>query len=103
MQCTNLQNVKGVMRPCGKCLGCKISLTTDWTIRNCCEFAYYEHSAFVTLTYNDENLPDNYSLSKVELQNFFDNLQHKFKDYDGRKIRYYACGEYGDDTQRPHY
>lgn len=56
---------------------------------------------FVTLTYNDENLPlgkDNIpSLCKPDLQDYFKRIRkvHKF--------RYYAVGEYGGQTGRPHY
>lgn len=52
------------------------------------------------MTYNDENLPSNLSLSKVDVQLFLKRLR---KDLDGRKIRYYLVGEYGDMNARPHY
>lgn len=56
-------------------------------------------NSFITLTYDDDNLPDNATLVKKDLQLFFKKLR-KTLDY---KIRYYGCGEYGDDTKRPHY
>lgn len=52
---------------------------------------------FVTLTY--ANLPDPPCVSKRELQLFFKRLR-KHLNF---KIRYYACGEYGENFQRPHY
>lgn len=109
MLCKTPVIVNGVKRPCGKCLPCQISTTTDWTIRLCCEYPYHEYSSFVTWTYDDEHLPDNFSLCKKEISNCLDNLQHKFKELDGRKLRYYVCGEYGDAENakdgipRPHY
>lgn len=37
---------------------------------------------------------------KKDLQNFFKRLRKKLKN---KTIKYYACGEYGDSTLRPHY
>lgn len=59
-----------------------------------------EHNCFITLTYNDENLPDTGSLDKRHLQLFFKRLRRRIEP---TKIRYYACGEYGDKLNRPHY
>jgi hypothetical protein len=61
----------------------------------------HEHNAFITLTYNDENLPVDHSIHKEELQKFFKRLRKNT----GVKIRYFACGEYGSKkkTFRPHY
>ena len=55
---------------------------------------------FLTLTYNDDNLPSDVGLHKDDLQRFFKRLR---KALDTKKIRYFACGEYGDTTSRPHY
>lgn len=52
---------------------------------------------FVTLTYDDENLKD---LNKRDLQLFFKRLRREFP---GKRIKYFACGEYGERTLRPHY
>lgn len=42
-------------------------------------------------------------LSKEDLQKFFKRLRFSLrKDFDA-EIRYFACGEYGPDTFRPHY
>lgn len=58
---------------------------------------------FVTLTYNDETIPKTKSglqtLQKTDLQKFFKRLRKVSID----KISYYAVGEYGSETQRPHY
>lgn len=59
----------------------------------------HSENAFLTLTYNNANLPPNGSLKKSDLQRFFKRLRH----HTGRQIRYYACGEYGDITNRAHY
>lgn len=64
------------------------------------ELTQYDDSIFVTLTYDDAHLPSNASLVKSDLQKFYKRLRKALND---RKIRYFACGEYGDTTQRPHY
>lgn len=58
-----------------------------------------DKAVFITLTYDDEHLPSNGSLSVVTLQKFF----KRFRKYFDHKIRYFACGEYGDVGHRPHY
>lgn len=60
----------------------------------------HKDNSFVTLTYNDENLPSDGSLRKSELQNFMKALRHKFE---GQTIRFFGCGEYGEKYDRPHY
>ena len=64
------------------------------------ELMYWNNEAvFITLTYDDEHLPSDYGLHKDDLQKFFKRLR---KDLD-TKIKYYACGEYGDRFGRPHF
>lgn len=62
------------------------------------EAQLHEQNSFITLTYNDENLPEWGSLHKPDLQKFFKRLRKQ-----KGKFRYYACGEYGETTQRAHY
>lgn len=64
------------------------------------EMDSHEDSIFVTLTYSDEHIPEFQSLKKADLQKFFKRLRKRLGD---RKIRYFACGEYGEQSQRPHY
>lgn len=59
----------------------------------------HDENSYLTLTYNDENLPKNKSLKIDHLQKFFRKLRRKT----GKEIRYYAVGEYGDKLSRPHY
>lgn len=89
--------------PCGCCTACRINETTDWSIRALFELHDFDNAAFVTLTYNEENYPKNGSLQKAFLQEFYDELQHKYKYRYGKKLRFFSCGEYGDRTHRAHY
>lgn len=85
--------------PCGSCLGCKLEHARQWAVRCVHEASLYEKNCFITLTYDDENLPSDISLDVTEWQRFMKRLRKKF----GNGIRYLACGEYGDKFGRPHY
>jgi hypothetical protein len=68
----------------------------------------WKHNCFITLTYDDENLPSHGTLVKKHFQDFMKRLRKKYKgiEYDqhGKKpIRFFHCGEYGDKYNRPHY
>lgn len=56
-------------------------------------------SSFLTLTYDDENIPDGGNLRPRDLQLFWKRLRNRIPE----KIRYFACGEYGEKSLRPHY
>lgn len=64
----------------------------------------YKHSknAFVTLTYDDEHLPPGGTLVKEHYQKFIRSIRDRGRAQ-GVEVRYYLCGEYGEETQRPHY
>lgn len=95
-------NPNGLLVPCGKCLSCRIKKRKEWSIRILHELEAHDDSIFITLTYTDNHLPANNSLSKRDLQLFFKRLRRNLAE-EKRFIRYYACGEYGDITERPHY
>lgn len=59
----------------------------------------HRDKCFVTLTYDDAHLPAGRSLDKTHWQKFIRALRKATN----AKIRYFACGEYGDKDQRPHY
>lgn len=86
--------------PCGKCLACHKARAREWSVRLMHELLYHEKAAFITLTYDDEHLPADNSLSIREGQLFLKRLR---KDVYPRKLRYYFAGEYGDRYGRPHY
>ena len=44
--------------PCGKCVGCLLDRSRDWATRCMLEAKDHEHNCFITLTYNDDHLPD---------------------------------------------
>lgn len=85
---------------CGQCMNCRINRVRQWVGRMLLEAVAHPFCSFVTLTYNDENLPKDRSVSKRDVQLFLKRLR---KQLVGREIRYYAVGEYGDVNWRPHY
>lgn len=83
---------------CGQCLPCRINKRRIWTHRIMLETALRKDNTFVTLTYDEEHIPENKSVDPRQIQLFLKRLRKNTP-----KIRYFAVGEYGDQTQRPHY
>lgn len=83
---------------CGKCLACLSNKRRDWIFRLTQEHKASKGALFITLTYHSKYCPD--ELSKKHLQLFMKRLR---KREIGNRIRYYAVGEYGSKTGRPHY
>lgn len=86
--------------PCGRCVGCRADQALMWSIRAYHESLDHQQNCFITLTYSDEHLPDDGKIDKRSLQLFFKRLR---KAVAPAKLRYIACGEYGEQTRRPHY
>lgn len=95
---------KGIPFGCGQCLPCRINRRRIWCLRMALEFLTSGKGLFITLTYSDENLPFTFggvpNLCKRDFQLFMKRLR---KDLSPTQIRFFACGEYGSKTQRPHY
>lgn len=89
---------------CNQCIGCRLQYSRGWAIRAVHEKQFHDESEFMTLTYRDANLPYAGSLNKKHLSAFYKRLRrHLDYHHNGKKIRHFSCGEYGDTTQRPHY
>lgn len=114
-----------VIVPCRQCMNCRINYSQEWKNRLIAEAQQWDESYFVTLTYNDQNLPSEpvidpktgevktdingdqviaHPLVKKHLQDFNKRIRRHW-DYqdDHQGIRIYGVGEYGDQTGRPHY
>jgi hypothetical protein len=67
------------------------------------------YNTFLTVTYDDDHIPEDGHLRPRDLTLFLKRLRdHSTRDRrailsNGQKIRYFACGEYGERTNRPHY
>lgn len=102
-----------LLLPCRHCVGCRLSKSREWANRVVMEQLYHDESWFLTLTYDDENLPPAFAvdsttgeiisshstLVKSDLQKFMKRLRFNSK----QNIRFFAAGEYGTHTYRPHY
>lgn len=99
--------------PCGQCLECRLEYSRQWANRCMLEAKDHKDNCFITLTYDDLHLPlaDSVNsltgectkvktLVKRDLQLFLKRLR---KYVEPEKIRFFACGEYGDISVRPHY
>lgn len=90
--------------PCGRCVLCRSKKATEWSFRATCENVYSTSiPLFVTLTYNNQNLPK-HGVFKEELQLFMKRLRIRLDRLNYKhNIRYFACSEYGSRSKRPHY
>ncbi|WNK14120.1 MAG: replication initiator protein [Microvirus sp.] len=101
----------GDIVPCGKCINCIQKKRADWSFRLLQEQKNSILSTFLTLTYNEENIPkrsersiykkdqsQKYIPNKSELQRYFKRVRVKEKG-----LKYYAVAEYGCKLGRPHY
>lgn len=113
--------------PCKKCEICLQNRRSDWTFRLTEELRTAESAWFITLTYADENIPytepdengEIYAtLYKRDIQLFNHRLRKAIAKYHTNllkkqiiapsaskplTLRFFATGEYGSETDRPHY
>ena len=89
---------------CGQCVPCRINKRRLWCHRLVLESRLHACNAFVTLTYAEEHVPrlqnSSMTLRPEDLQKWLKRLRERMEP---QKIRFFACGEYGDESQRPHY
>lgn len=116
--------------PCGKCLHCRNNHTGEWITRLYAQSLYSPYVYYITLDYapfdlrnaiarklaadtaacyHNINVYHSYGMHPILLQKF--HLQQFFKRFrknTGKKIQYFACGEYGTHANgkgygRPHF
>lgn len=89
--------------PCGRCPKCIKRRINGWVFRLLQEEKRSTSSYFITLTYDTNHVPISrnsfMSLNRNDLTKFW----KKLRKTQQQKIRYYAVGEYGTNTKRPHY
>lgn len=110
MQCTSPLNLIHLPHPvsCGQCYPCRFNRRNEWTGRLIMESLSSPLSLFTTLTYNNDNVPMSFdsesdqvlpTLRPTDLKRFL----YRLRNHAAAKFRYFAVGEYGDHTARPHY
>uniref|UniRef100_A0AAU8B9X8 Replication initiator protein n=1 Tax=Dulem virus 205 TaxID=3145682 RepID=A0AAU8B9X8_9VIRU len=114
-----LKEDRAQLLPCGKCINCRLSQSAAWANRMEMELGYHKDNWFLTLTYRDQDVPHGYKVDKTtgeilvenltlvpkDLQDFIKRLRRNI-EYHKRgepNLMYFACGEYGEQTHRPHY
>lgn len=105
--------------PCGSCISCRLEQSRQWAVRCMHEAEMHEDNCFITLTYRDEDLPLDRSVDYDTIRKFFKRLRKRYVPLNPWSkvksperwhdwmvefgIRKFYCGEYGDETARPHY
>lgn len=89
--------------PCGTCMACRVNKKTFWTNRIAYDVMYYNRlgfgSTFAGLSIDDNHLNSCRSVVKEDLQKVIKRLRF----HSPIKFKHFSIGEYGDDSQRPHY
>lgn len=91
-------NARPLQIPCGRCVGCRLERSRQWAVRCLHEASLFDSNQFLTLTYDNDHLPDGGSLQYKDFQLFAKRVRYKLGPF-----RFYMCGEYGETTWRPHY
>lgn len=123
MQCVTPILLGSNKVPCGKCNFCLQSKRMDWSFRLSQELKRASTAKFVTMTYDEPNLPwKDYvddsgevhtvpTLNKSDVQLYQKRLRKAHSEawqengsfLSAPAVRYYTVGEYGTKTLRPHY
>lgn len=93
-------NSNTIRLPCQQCWRCRLEYSRQWAVRILHESKMHLENDYITLTYAEEHLPENGILNYRHFQAF---LRRTRKHLKPKKIRFYAAGEYGEKTQRPHF
>lgn len=93
MRCLNPFNGK---HGCGRCGACRINRRRELTARIVLEAGLHGDSCMATLTYEK----DRRDLCPADLTLFLKRLRFAMEP---ALLRYFAVGEYGEKTMRPHY
>lgn len=76
MRCLKPIKVNGNFYNCGYCRNCRVNKTSQWALRLIYELDNWDCASFVTLTYNQENLPKDFGLHKEHLTSFLKALRY---------------------------
>ncbi len=106
-----ISRMAGGSWPCGQCQPCRTNTLRKKVTRLLLEARCHASTVFVTLTYNDHHLPRAEILGEVipvlyprDLTLFLKRLRDRLTSDDRpQPFRYFAVGEYGSETWRPHY
>lgn len=89
--------------PCGRCPFCCATKRSDWALRLHYESKRHLTKKFVTLTYADAHLRWKNGVSQLDKRDVQLYMKRLRRSCPGVTLRYFAVGEYGSKTYRPHY
>lgn len=89
-----------IQLPCGQCIGCRLEKSRQWAVRILHEAQMHSENSFVTLTYDERHLPAGGTLVRWHFTDFMKRLRSRIAPL---RVRYFHCGEYGEEFSRPHY
>lgn len=96
--------VEEIALPCGQCIECRRKYSFDWALRMQAEADLHDVNCFLTLTYDDAHLRLSPSGSPTLFYSDFSSfLKRLRRRIEPDSVRFYMCGEYGEQTHRPHY
>lgn len=99
-----VKDARSIKIKCGRCIGCKLERRDAWAVRCFAESQTNLDNCFLTLTYDESHLPMHGSLVYRDFQLFMKRLRKYIAHEHGDKpIKFFMCGEYGDDFDRPHF
>lgn len=119
-------NHRIIQVPCNHCYACKLNKSAQKATEATLESYYYSDNYFITLTYDNENLPYKQEIQIKErnsddiityfndsdlhptlipehIKTFNNSLRKHFERLGHTGIKVIYCGEYGEETERPHY
>lgn len=77
--------------PCGQCVGCRLERSRQWAVRCMHEASLYDQNAFVTLTYDQDHLPESGSLRYRDFQLFCKRARDKLGPFRFFYVRRIWC------------
>lgn len=107
--------------PCKQCIDCRLEKSREWAIRCVHESELYDKNCFITLTFrpacpllqkngrrlkrlSKSRLVDpTFSLHKFHFKDFMKRLRHYLAGSAAANVRFFHCGEYGENLERPHH
>lgn len=89
--------VRQLQLSCGQCVGCRLERSRQWAVRCMHEASLHEANCFVTLTYEDD------AVTSLEYRDFQLFMKRMRKFFCPQPVRFYMCGEYGEEFGRPHF
>lgn len=104
MNCADPFVRAGEAYACGRCLPCRRYQSRIWFHRVMLEATQHDYNSAVTLTYDQAALPTSGELQPEHLRNWIKRYRKRaLERYPWRRLRFFACAEYGEGSARPHY